>query len=383
MVFQGVRVLVLDGYGRQCAVILKELHDLGCAITTLCASKLDVGYTSRYVSSRILEPQTRYDTEALKKVLDRELPSGKYDVVFPMLEPATQVLYDNKEAYTKYVKYACADEEGFVRAEDKQLTMELCMRNGIPCPTTKLDDETMESFLGKVSFPLILKPRVGLGSRGIYKADDRSALDALIDSGRVKPEEYVIQQFMRRGETHRVSYTFIDDDGVTKTSMLAKSSRPYPLEIGTNSLFESCKMPEVSLQAEKLLKLMNWRGYASVCFIESEEDHIPRVMEINGRISASVKVSVCCGAHIVRQTLERAYGQPVTSYMIDYPEGIRVRHTQASALWFLKSPERFRDGLKFRRTSDFVFSWDDPAPWFSYSLGCFQKYGAEMEKRKR
>ena len=383
MNFNGINVLVLDGYGRQCAIVLKELADLGCNITTLCTSKYDVGYTSKYVKSKILEPQTRYDMCELKKVLDREILTGNYDVVYPMLEPATQVLFDNKNTYLNYVKYACADEEGFINANDKQLTMELCMKNGIPCPITKLDDETMEDFLNKVSFPLILKPRVGSGSRGIHKVESKEELNELINNGTVKVEEYVIQQFMKKGEVHRVSYTFIDNDGNTKTSMLAKSSRPYPLGIGTNSLFESCNMPEVAEQAEKLLKLMNWHGYASVCFIESEEDHIPRVMEINGRVSASIKMSVCCGAHVVRQTLERAYGEPVTPYLVKYADGIRVRHAQASTMWFLKSPERFRDGLKPHKTYDFVFSWSDPIPWCSYSIGCLKKYNGEMERRKR
>ena len=384
MDFKGTRVLVLDGYGRQCAIVLKELNALGCEITTLNTSKWDVGYASKYPAHKLIEPETRYDMEALKKVLDREITSGKYDVVFPMLEPATEVLWQNKDVYRKYVKYAAADEEGFYKAFDKQLTMELCMKNGINCPVTKMDDETMDEFLSKVDFPLILKPRMGSGSRGIHKVNSKKELDELIDSGEVKVNEYVIQEFVKSGEAHRVSYTFIDDDGVTKTSMLAKSTRPYPLGIGTNSLFESCKMPGIALQAEKLLKLMNWHGYASVCFIESEEDHIPKVMEINGRISASLKISYCCGAHIVRQILERAYGYEVTSYMGDYPENIRVRHAQASTLWFLKSPERFRDGIfRFRKTRDFVFSWSDPWPWFAYSIGCTKKYKTEMEKRKR
>ena len=383
MNFKGIKVLVLDGYGRQCAIVLKELHDLGCEITTLCVSKYDVGYTSKYVNKRLVEPQTRYDMDELKKILDREITSGKYDVVYPMLEPATQVLFDNKHTYLKYVKYACADEEGFINANDKQLTMELCMKNGIPCPITKLDEETMDEFLKKVSFPLILKPRIGSGSRGIHKVESKEDLDRLIDNGAVKVDEYVIQQFMKKGEVHRVSYTFLDNDGNTKTSILAKSSRPYPLGIGTNSLFESCNMPDVAEQAEKLLKLMNWHGYASVCFIESEEDHIPRVMEINGRVSASIKMSVCCGAHVVRQTLERAYGLPVTSYLFEYSNGIRVRHAQASTMWFLKSPQRFRDGFKPHKTHDFVFSWADPIPWFSYSIGCLKKYNGEMERRKR
>ncbi len=386
MDFKGVRVLVLDGYGRQVAIILKELHKLGCITTTLNCSKLDVGYTSRYPKKKILEPSVRYDLNELKRVLDREIPSGNYDVVFPMNEGATDVLWANKELYQKYVKYACAGEEGFVNAYDKQLTMTLCQKNGINCPVTKMDDETLEEFLSKVSFPLALKPRKGSGSRGFHKVDNKERLFELIENGEVKVEEYVIQEFIKEGETHRVSYTFIDNDGNVKTSLMAKSTRPYPLVVGTNSLFQSCQMPEIAAQAEKLLKLMNWKGYASVCFIESDEDHIPKVMEINGRISASIKMSVLCGAHVVRQLMEMAYDMPVTEYSRDYREDMRLRHFQADMMWFIKSPTRFKcKPFWFSpiRTSDVVFSWSDPIPWFAYTISCFARYKGEMEKRKR
>ena len=386
MDFKGVRVLVLDGYGRQVAIILKELHKLGCITTTLNCSKLDVGYTSRYPKKKILEPSVRYDLNELKRVLDREIPTGNYDVVFPMNEGATDVLWANKELYQKYVKYACAGEEGFVNAYDKQLTMTLCQKNGINCPITKMDDETLEEFLSKVSFPLALKPRKGSGSRGFHKVDTKEQLFSLIESGEVKVEEYVIQEFIKEGETHRVSYTFIDNEGNVKTSLMAKSTRPYPLVVGTNSLFQSCQMPEITAQAEKLLKLMNWKGYASVCFIESDEDHIPKVMEINGRISASIKMSVLCGAHVVRQLMEMAYDMPVTEYSRDYREDMRLRHFQADMMWFIKSPTRFKCKpcwFSPIRTSDVVFSWSDPIPWFAYTISCFARYKGEMEKRKR
>ena len=386
MNFKGVRVLVLDGYGRQVAIILKELHKLGCITTTQNCSKLDVGYTSRYPKKKILEPNVRYDLNELKRVLDREIPSGNYDVVFPMLEGSTDVLWANKEFYQKYVKFACAGEEGFVNAYDKQLTMTLCQKNGINCPITKMDDETLEEFLSKVSFPLALKPRKGSGSRGFHKVDTKEQLLSPIESGEVKVEEYVIQEFIKEGEIHRVSYTFIDNDGNVKTSLMAKSTRPYPLVVGTNSLFQSCQMPEIAAQSEKLLKLMNWKGYASVCFIESDEDHVPKVMEINGRISASIKMSVLCGAHVVRQLMEMAYDMPVTEYSRDYREDMRLRHFQADMMWFIKSPTRFKcKPFWFSpiRTSDVVFSWTDPIPWFAYTISCFARYKGEMEKRKR
>ncbi len=386
MDFKGVRVLVLDGYGRQVAVVLKELHELGCVVTTLNCSKSDVGYASRYPARKLLEPQTRHDMAELKKVLDREILSDNYDVVMPMLEPATDVLWENKELYSPHVRYACADYEGFMKAYDKQLTMTLCMKNGINCPVTKTDDESMDDFLAKVKFPLALKPRKGSGSRGFYKVDTKERLEELIESGEVKVEEYVIQEFISNAEVHRVSYTFIDDDNNVKTSMLAKSTRPYPLVVGTNSLFQSCNMPEITAQAEKLLKLMNWHGYASVCFIESEDDGIPKVMEINGRISASLKISRYCGARIIRQIMERAYGAPVTSYMKAYPEDKRLRHWQATAMWFVKSPDRFRaKPFCFTpfRTTDVVFSLSDPLPWFAYTFSCFSRYKDEMKKRNR
>ncbi len=386
MDFKGLRVLVLDGYGRQVAVVLRELHKLGCEITTVNQSKLDIGYTSRYPQTKLYEPQIKGNMAELKKVLDREIPSGKYDVVFPMLEPATELLLENSDEYGKYVKLACAGKEGFYKAYDKQLTMTICMENGINCPLTKTDNETLDEFLNKVSFPLALKPRKGSGSRGFYRADSKEALISLIDSGKVVVEEYVIQEFIDEAEVHRVSYTFIDRDGEVKSSMISKSTRPYPLVIGTNSLFESVDMPEIAAQAEKLLTLMGWRGYASVCFIESEKDGIPKVMEINGRISASLKTGIEAGLPLVRQILEFAMGEPVTSAPEKLEYGLRVAHSQSSVLWFIKSHDRFRKEPTSngnRKKRDVVFSWGDPLPYIGYSIQCLQKYKSEMKKRER
>lgn len=386
MNFKGLKVLVLDGFGRQVAVILRELNKLGCEITTLNQSKLDIGYTSRYPKTKLYEPQIKGNIDELKKVLDRELLSGKYEVVFPMIEPSTELLLENIEQYEKYVKFACAGKEGFYKAYDKQLTMTICMENGINCPITKTDDESLEEFLLKVSFPLALKPRKGSGSRGFYRADSKEKLIELIESGKVVVEDYVIQEFINEAEVHRVSYTLIDREGNVKSSMISKSTRPYPLVIGTNSLFESVDMPEIASQAEKLLKLMGWRGYASVCFIESEKDGIPKVMEINGRISASLKTGIEAGLPLVRQILEFAMGEPVTSAPDTLEYGLRVKHSQASVLWFLKSPDRFRKEPTSngnRKKRDVVFTWRDPLPYIGYSIQCFQKYKSEMKKRER
>lgn len=385
MNFNGVRVLLLDGFCRQNAVLLKEMHDLGCVVTVLCDSKLDVSYASRYPKRRIIDRNFKKDVVYYEKLILELVKSGEYDVVFPVVEESTEIIAKNIEEISKYVKTTVPSLEAFEKARDKQLTMKICMENGIFCPKTKMDDETLDDYLATVQFPLALKPREGRGSVGFKKVCNREELDKLIADGTIKVEEYVIQEFIDEAETHRVSYTMIDQNGEVKSSMISKSTRPYPLGIGTNSRFESVDMPEIARQSELLLKMMGWKGYASVCFIESDKDHIPKVMEINGRISASFKISVVAGLHIVRQLLEMAYGVEVTPQPQQLKYNRQISHSQSSFLWFIKSPSRFRKEDRKHKgvRKDVVFSWSDPWPYVTYSIQCLRKYKKEMKKRER
>lgn len=383
MDFKGVRVLLLDGFCRQNAILLREMHDLGCVVTTLNSSKFDVGYASRYPKNRLIDTKFKNDMEYYETLILDAARSGRYDVIFPVIEESTEIIAKNADELQKYVKIVAPPLDAFEKARDKQLTMKICMENGIGCPLTKMDDETLDEYLSKVSFPLALKPRQGRGSVGFKKVADREELMALIDNGTVKVEEYVIQEFIDEAEVHRVSYTVIDDNGIARSSMISKSTRPYPLGVGTNSLFESVDMPDIAEQSERLLQLMGWRGYASVCFIENEKDKIPKVMEINGRISASFKISVLAGLPIVRQLLERAYGVEVTPAPEKLNFGKRVSHSQAGVMWFIKSKDRFRKESSRSPMKDIVFSFSDPLPYLAYSFQCLKKYKGEMKKRER
>ena len=109
-------------------------------------------------------------------------------------------------------------------------------------------------------------------------------------------------------------------------------------------------------------------------------------MEINGRISASFKVSVLAGLPIVRQLLEIAYGAEVTPAPETLKYGERVSHSQSGLMWFLKSKDRFRKepsttGKRGKR--DIVFSLSDPWPYVTYTISCLAKYKKEMKKRTR
>ena len=131
MDYKGKRVLVLDGFGRQVPAILKELHDLGCVITTLNDRKLDVGYSSRYPDKKIVEPGIREDQALLAKVIEREIQSGNYDVFLPMVEKSTDILTRMvEEGKTGDVKVIVAPRQAFLKAYDPRARRGLRLRQG-------------------------------------------------------------------------------------------------------------------------------------------------------------------------------------------------------------------------------------------------------------
>ena len=135
--YLGKKVLLLDGYGRQVPSLLHQLRQLGCKVTTMCESKLDVGYTSRYPSRRIVVHGIREDEAIYRKAIEQELKYG-YDILFPILERATDICTDGpiQKEYPD-LKIIAASREAFLKAYDKQQTMKVCMENHIPCPITK------------------------------------------------------------------------------------------------------------------------------------------------------------------------------------------------------------------------------------------------------
>ena len=386
MDFKGIRVLLLDGFGRQIPGLLTQLHDLGCHVTTISASKLDPGNASRYPKKKIVVKGIKDDLDILHATIREQIMSDNYDVVIPITEKSTDYILQNAEEFKKHIKIAAAPYESFIRAYDKEETLKVCQEIGVPCPLTRMDNETVEQYLEKVKFPLALKPRKGAGSIGFKKVDNKEQLMELIDTGAIIPEQYVIQEFIPQNDIQYVVYMFIDNEGEVKSAMTAAKRRWYPIDGGSMCLGQAVERPDLVEYSKKLLKGINWKGYCQVGYINDPRDNTPKILEINGRIPASVKLCYLCGCNIAQQLIEFAYGEEVTEFKSDIRNGIKLRYFQTDLLWFIKSKNRFKakpSWFNNFNTKDYIFSWKDPLPFFSYSLRGMLNYDKEMKKRKR
>lgn len=383
---RGVRVLLLEGFARQNMALMPALKALGCHLTTYNASRLDVGYASRWPDQKLLKFWNREDPEASYKALIEVLEQGRYDVVIPMTDFSATLLSDHLEEVSRYCTPEVNPPEVFYQAADKQRTMQACARAGVPCPHTIYDMETADQVIeAQMPYPFIIKPRRGYGSIGFHVIRDEGELRAAFEPTRARFGPLVVQEYIPQTGTQYKCEVFLDGEGKPRSAVVFDKTRWYPIDGGSTCCSSSVHRPDIAENSIKLLQAMGWRGYGDVDLIEDPRDGVAKVMEVNPRITASVKVCFFAGVDFARQIVELRTGRPVTAYE-DYREGARLRYMHTDLLWFIQSPDRFRarpSWFSFKNTTDQIFSPKDPLPWFTYTLQALRKRRAEMEKRRR
>lgn len=376
----------MDGYGRQIPTLLKQLHELGCIITTVNDSKLDVGYTSRYPKHRILIKGCRENIDDLRAFVEKGLQMGDYDVIFPVLERSTDLmLMLQEDGKTKDVKVVCAPRESFIQAYDKQKTMEVCMEIGVPCPITKSDNESLDDYLKKVSFPLACKPRKGSGGAGFKRVDNLEQLNHYIANKTIKIDEYVIQEFIPQSDYQYGTYIMMNNDSKPIYTIPVQTCRWFPIDGGPGCFVKTINRTDIKQYAEKLMSRLKWKSFGHISFIMDPRDNTPKLMEINGRIPAGIKMCDYAGVHPVKTMLDLFYGEKVLPVTRQIPEGLCMRYSHTDIMWFVKSKNRFKatpSWFDFRKNRDYIFSWRDPLPFFSYSIEHVLTYHRDMKKRK-
>ncbi len=384
MDFKGIRVLVLEGYARQSLPMIKAFNKLGCEVTALCGSKLDVAYVSRYTHHKVLGICDRERVEETTQQVRELLQTGNYDIVVPLVDFSAALLSNNKEEFSKYAKVASNDIAVYEIAGDKQKTMEVCMRDNIPCPITITDANCLEDVINSnIKYPIVMKPRVGYGAIGFKKIDSAEELKEVFDNTKEPVEYYVFQEYIPQTDLQYECAMFIDGNNEVKTSLVFSKNRWFPVNGGSSTLNITVDRPDIVESCTRLLKEINWRGPADIDLIQDPRDNTAKIMEINPRVSGSVKITFVAGTDQARQVLELAFGDDVTKYET-YEVGRRLRCSQTDLLWFVKSPNRFKakpSWFSNYKTSDQIFSWSDPIPWLAFSIQKIFSLKKEMKKR--
>ena len=382
--YKGIRVLLIEGRARQVMPLMESLHKLGCNITTYNASKLDMGYSSHYPNKRVLSYCDEKHPKESWNAIFKELKTKKYDLVIPLNDFPAIILSQHKKELMPYVTVAANEWDVFQFASDKLKTMRVCMEQHIPCPKTFLVDDTLQDLSQlDLTFPICIKHRTGYSAVGFRKIEDRNELEHVINATKEKYGAPLIQEYIPQTDLQYKAELFVDKNEEIKSCCIFAKLRWYPISGGSSTLNVTVHRPDIEESCRKLLKSIHWRGYADIDLIQDPRDGIAKIMEINPRITGSVKICYECGVNFSEQILQDYLGKPVKNYM-SYPEGIYLRYLHTDVLWFLKSPNRLTckpSWFDFRNTVDQIWSVKDPLPWFTYTIANVGKIKTDNKKR--
>lgn len=379
-----ISVLLVDGGDRQTIAMARALKKLGYKVTTLNDSKLDIGYVSHYPDKKIIVPGIRESITIRTKAMKKCIMTGRFDVVITTSDDTAEALSLMKAECKGKAHIAVVDPALFYTAYDKNKTMKVCMDNGIPCPVTLLGIERIEDIpFARITFPVVVKPCMSYGAIGYHRVDSEKELIAHCKTLGNDLKHYVIQEYIPQTDIQYECAMFVDDNNQVKASCVFSKNRWFPVNGGSSTCNVTVNRPDIVKSCTQLLQAINWRGAADIDLIQDPRDGKAKIMEINPRVSGSVKVVLNAGVNIAEQIVQLALGKKVTDYTA-YKKDVRMRCLHTDLLWFIKSPNRFKSNpswFSWKHTSDQVFMWSDPLPFFAFSLQALGKYKREMEKR--
>lgn len=166
---------------------------------------------------------------------------------------------------------------GVAVAADKLLTARACGRMGIPVPCTLPAATPRPEILAALGLPLLSKPRVGRGGRGVRVW--RSGAEVL-----AAPDGDVVWQEFVPGEEFDVTL-YLEASGELAAGVVLRKTSLRDGDVGNAAAVERCEAPdvlEVALRAARGLEL--W-GPLDVD-VRRRRDGTPVLLEVNARLGA-------------------------------------------------------------------------------------------------
>jgi hypothetical protein len=225
------------------------------------------------------------------------------------------------------------DYAHLVRLADKWRLYELCEKLGIPAPRTFLPTAGLD-IAGALGLPVVVKPRLGEGSRGLRIAATAEELDTLLAAPpRVGglPDEghpYVVQEFLR-GQIHNVGACMVRGRPV---SMMTQQRVLTRHEFGGSGLVHRTTLePEITEYARTLLAEVSWSGPVLLEFLRDEDGRF-YLIDGNPRVWTSTELTVAAGMNVCQQAVDIFVRGKEPPAVTEYRVGLTLRWISAGAI---------------------------------------------------
>jgi carbamoyl-phosphate synthase large subunit len=178
------------------------------------------------------------------------------------------------------------------------------------------------------TYPAVVKPRHGRGSRGVAYLENAGELDKYLGAAAKDADQYVVQERIRGTEYTNSAVVGLDN------TMLAVVPKEVVSKKGITQVGVSRKNDAIDALCRAVQRELNPCGPFNVqCVLR--DDGVPVVFEINPRYSTTVALTLAAGVNEVDEVVRQSRGEPPVCLefvpdlmMVRYPTQIYVKESE-------------------------------------------------------
>ena len=373
-----MKVLITDAHWRKSLAAVRSLGKKGIEVTAGESCRIATSLFSKYCTRRIIYPSPFSNPDGFITFLLDTLKKTRYDCLLPMEEDTLLLVAKYREEISKLTYILVPEYHRLTFVRDKGTMLRHALQSGIPCPKTYFIKELREidAVAEGAEYPLVIKPRVSSGSRGICYVSCR---EELVPKYREVHERYnypLIQEYIPSRSGGFGLAALFSENSQLKAAFVHKRLREYPVSGGPSTLRESVYHEEIKTLGIKLLQSLHWVGVAMVEFKVDSRDNRPKLMEINPRFWGSLVLAVAAGVDFPYLICKMALGEdvePVHNYQIGKKARWLLPGDMMHFFSMLRQGHITRGFFKFfdGATTYDIISMDDPLPTVGRILSLF------------
>ena len=274
-----------------------------------------------------------YDDDYIPTIL-HYCSENEIRAIISLFDMDILVLSKNLELFSRNgIKIIAAPEESVRICNDKWQTSLFLSECAIKTPKTylALADALAALSDGDISYPLVIKPRWGMASIGLYSVEIEEELRVLYERSKREvlcshlkyesqstPAAAVIIQEKLQGQEYGLD-VINDLSGNYVRTFAKKKIAMRAGETDVGKTMSSVPFEEITRHISAKL---NHEAVLSVdCFVNDAGIH---VVEMNCRFSGHYPLSHLAGVNIPRQILEWLDGKPTNEDLLKFEEGLRI-----------------------------------------------------------
>ncbi|MFA5293117.1 MAG: ATP-grasp domain-containing protein [Phycisphaerae bacterium] len=366
-------VLVIESHARAAVAVIKSLLGHGLEVAAASDHRYCAGFFVKGLKKRLIYPPIENNPDEFIEWLLNYLRLNKTKMLFPLGNAGVELVSRYQEELRQYTNLFVSEHSSFVIAYDKIQANKAAEAVCVPIPQSWYPDETgLDSVIKSARFPLVIKPNIGVGARGIIRVNSPIELEKVWKSAQKSKYRMFVQKFIEHPARQYVVDMLLDKQFNSVAAVASEKVRFFPVKGGASTLSRSIHNSDLYNNSAKLLKSIGYYGISNIDWIEDSEDGILKFLEINPRFGEMHGICNAVGVDMPYYLYKLAMGETFSAIK-DYIEDKYFRFLPTDLMWFLSSPERFKAKPGFLASfrndvTHTLFEANDYGPLLGYIL---------------